>query len=1196
MTVPNCALRQKINNNSSMFGVSANFIAAEMETIRLYLINVRDAVVNTASTSFADTQVGSTGSASFTITIDNYRRTSLDKALSISSTVSNEFTINSQSSSPGCSGGSVAAAASVSSPTTCTISATVKFQPSAPGTRTGNLRLTLTPPSGDPTPPVRDIALSAVAPQPIVAQAIIVSPATNALTGTSLTISGATSTPVGGVTYQWAVRNPAGVTTQLGTNPTQSVPFTAVGTYRVTLTVLPSGGGTPSSTFVDIAVTAPIVAQAIIVSPATSALTGSSLTISGATSTPVGGVSYQWAVRDPANVTTQLGTSPTQSVPFTAVGTYRVTLTVQPSGGGTPSSAFVDITVTAPPVLTEAKISSPASGVVAGASLTISGAASTPLNGVTYQWAVRDPANVTTQAGTAATQSVQFTTVGTYRITLTVQPTGGGAASSAFVDIAVSAIPPVIATAIVTSPATSVVAGTTLTISGMSSIPLNAVTYQWAVRDPANVTTQAGTAATQSVLFTTVGSYRITLTVQPSAGGAQSSAFVDIAVTAPPVVPAPVFSASGFDALAHFSASTAASQTLCPTIQNSGTANLSLSFSAVQAAGSSANFANYFELGDNASCPSTLRACNTSMPAGSPISGSTELQAPADSACTLALRFNPAKFGDAGGLGARTATLRIAHNAPAGTVFDAPMIGNVTPRPLPSIGLSTNPTPSPLTGRVLPPAFATQLLNTTSALWNEFQVFNSGDTDGLDLTEVANSNPQDFSLTENCVSAPPLARLNNGTESKCVIGLRFTPKALGERCTTITVRAAESSNGAQSLAVCGTAVAVPGPDVTLSSQSIDFGRRFISAAYPPKELVISNGAGATAFLQINAVTVTGAGFALVPNAGTSQAPCAGASLAPGASCTVQVQFAPDPTRPETTYSASLQIDTNDATTPRRTVSLAGVAGPVATPPVLQFPDTPAQIAFAAVVVAGQQSEQALTVTLRNAGPGNASIDAIRMVGADASSFSASGCPASLEQGNSCVISVRFVPGSGGLKRAQLEILASRSISPSLVTVTGRGVGGTSAFLTASAAGLSLGSVRVGAQSAPVEVRLASAGDGVVQVTGLQAGGPFTVQSKTCPSLPFTLPRGADCTVTVTFAPTDARAATAILRISTDSDPKALEVPLTGNGQEGANVSSGGCSMASGDTLVDPTLWALVLLAIGALIYRHRGRAAPRRRP
>lgn len=1025
-------------------------------------------------------------------------------------------------------------------------------------------------------------------------QAIITPPAsTNTETGTTLTFDGGNSIPAGDVTYSWSVRNPSGVTSSSGTGATQNVFFSTVGTYRVMLTVRPVGGGTSASSFVDINVTA--AAQAIISSPAnnTSVVAGTTLTLNGGTSTPVGGVTYQWDVRDPANAVAASGSGATQVVTFTNVGTYRVNLTVQPSGGGTPSTASINVIVTAP-IVAQAIISSPANNtsVVAGTTLTVNGSTSTPLNGVSYQWALRDPANVTTPLGTASTQSIPFPTAGTYRVTLTVQPSGGGTASSTGIDIVVTAPPPVVAQAVIASPPASVVIGTTLTISGSGSTPANGVNYQWSLRDPANVTTQLGTAATQNVTFATVGTYRVSLTVVPTGGGTPSTAGVDVSVTPAPSVPTPVYFPSGFGALTGFTASTADAQTLCPTIQNTGTATLSLGFAAVQAAGSSADSSGYFELGDSAGCPATPRPCIASLPAGSPISGNTNLQAPADAACTLALRFNPAKFGAGGGLGARSATLRITHNAPAGTVVDVPLSGNVTAAPQPGIGLFTNPGAG-ANGRVSPPAFAAQPLNSASAVWNEFQVLNSGDADGLDITEVGNSNPQEFSLAENCVNAAPLGRASTG--ASCAIGMRFTPNALGERCTTVSIRAALSSNGAQSRTICGTGVAAPGPAMTLSADTIDFGRRFINAVYPPRPLVIGNGAGATGPLQINAITLTGSGFALVPEGPNARTPCVGTTLAAGASCTVQVQFTPDPARPDMPYSASIQIDTNDAT-PRRTVSLAAIAATGGTPPVLQFPGTPAQIEFANFVVAGQQSEQALSVTLRNAGPGAASIEAIRMVGADASSFSATGCPATLAEGDTCPISLRFVPGSGGAKRAQLEVLSSRSVAPPLVTVTGRAVGGTSAFLTTSSAGLALGEVRVGARSSPVEIRLASAGDGVVQVTGMEAEGPFTVQPKTCPAVPFTLPRGADCTVTVTFTPTDARAATASLRISTDADTRPLVVPLSGSGQAEAEMSSGGCSLASGDTRFDPTLWLLVILASGAIVYRKRARAARGRQP
>jgi hypothetical protein len=689
---------------------------------------------------------------------------------------------------------------------------------------------------------------------------------------------------------------------------------------------------------------------------------------------------------------------------------------------------------------------------------------------------------------------------------------------------------------------------------------------------------------------TTVGSVEETLNIDLHfAGGLPGDVRhkIKLTGTSSGPAPSPAFSHSDLEVLTTFSASLTGSQTLCPTFTNSRTGSLTLEFSAVRNPDSSADFSNYFELGDGTVCPA-IPLCTT-LPPGSVVAGSTSLSA--DSTCALPLRFNPGKFGASATTGARSATLRIMHNVPQGSVADFLLNGEVTVDRQPRIGLFTDPDTT-ANGRVSPPAFATQTVNVASTVWNEFLVFNIGDANGLDLTSVTQTNTAEFALTENCVAAAPLS-IANRNDPHCTISLRFTPSAIGERCTTVTVRAAVG--GSSAVTVCGTGVPVRAAALTLSADSIDFGRRFLSAAYPPKPLVISNAIGATDLLQINAITLVGSGFALVPDSGTSRTSCVGSTLQPGASCTLQVQFAPDPARPETPYSASLQIDTNDAT-PRRTVALAAVAGTVATPPVLQVPNTPAQIEFADFVVAGQQSTQPLSVTLRNAGPGVAAIEAIRMVGADASSFSASNCPATLQETETCTIILRFAPGSGGLKRAQLEVLSSSSVTPALVSVIGRGVGGTSAFLTASSATLSLGGVRVGARSEPVEVRLASAGDGVVRITGMEADGPFTVQSKSCPGVPFTLPRGGDCTVTVTFTPTDARAATASLRISTDADTLPLVIPLAGSGEAKANVSSGGCSLVSGDAPFDPTLWALVLLAAGAIVYRNRARAARRRQP
>jgi len=60
----------------------------------------------------------------------------------------------------------------------------------------------------------------------------------------------------------------------------------------------------------------------------------------------------------------------------------------------------------------------------------------------------------------------------------------------------------------------------------------------------------------------------------------------------------------------------------------------------------------------------------------------------------------------------------------------------------------------------------------------------------------------------------------------------------------------------------------------------------------------------------------------------------------------------------------------------------------------------------------------------------------------------------------------------------------------------------------------------------------------------------------------------------------------------------LSTPLSGDGvAPPADLSSGGCSVTSRATVFDPTLWALGLLAVAALLYRRRMRQRDRlRRP
>jgi trimeric autotransporter adhesin len=651
----------------------------------------------------------------------------------------------------------------------------------------------------------------------------------------------------------------------------------------------------------------------------------------------------------------------------------------------------------------------------------------------------------------------------------------------------------------------------------------------------------------------------------------------------------PVYVAVGAAALATpgFAATTDGAQTMCPRISNSsGTVALSIAFSSGQAVGASADYSNYYQIGTLADC------AGSSLPAqcvasASSVTGSGSVAAGAS--CTLPIKSNPAKFGFAGGTGARSARLTVTHDSPsAGTLVNYTMVGNVTIGAEPSVGLSTSPGPD-ASGRVLPSEFSSQVVGTTSAQWNQFLVSNIGTADGLDVTAVTLSNPTEFPYTENCVAAAPLARLT-GSSPTCTIALTFRPAAeptgLGRRCTTVTVQAAFSGNGDQSVTVCGTGVPVPVPQMVIAPTSITFGNRSIGAIYRTEPITIGNAIGATAALQIGAVGLSSGGFAFVPDASA----CANKTLAAGTSCTLQLQFIPNPAAPGVAYAANVTVAGNDPTTPNATIALSGTAVPYSVPALSWEPVSTTAVTFPGLVIAGQTSATLVVRLVNPNGPGGVNVDSIRVTGADAASFAATGCPPLLYQGDPCDIGVTFLPGSGGAKTAQLSVTTTNGVAPPVLGLTGQGMGSTSGFLSVSAPTLSFGSVRVGARSLPMQLRLAAGGDGVLNVTGISADAPFSIESTTCATPPFTLPLGADCSITVTFAPTGTSPASGKVRIATDTGARAVEVNLEGNGQEAADLSSGGgCSVAVGDSFADPTLWTLVLLALASLGYRHRAR-------
>lgn len=538
----------------------------------------------------------------------------------------------------------------------------------------------------------------------------------------------------------------------------------------------------------------------------------------------------------------------------------------------------------------------------------------------------------------------------------------------------------------------------------------------------------------------------------------------------------------------------------------------------------------------------SLAAGNTCTPA---------LALAPSTSCTLVVGFNPPVAGT------RNATLTITHSA-AGSPQTVAFLGTATPAPQGRIEFSS----SNLT-------YADTQLASTSA--QTITVHNGGNLAlNFSAFTFGGTNPGDFTRTGTCAVGTPLPIAGD-----CTVILTFAPGALGLRTATLSI-ASDASNGTAVITLSGTGVPIPAPQVSLTPATLDFGTQTIGGLYPARRLRLAN--SGTADLTVASITASGTGFAIA----SSNCP---AVLAPSAGCDIDIAFTPAAAQ---AYLGALTVVSNAAGSPHSTV-LRGT-GSAAAIPVLVFSPAVTTLEFGSVSAGSVSAAQ--TVTVLNQGPGGATLTLLNAVGADAASFSvvggtcAIGTP--LFEGATCTISIQFAPGSSGTKTATVQIASTGSFPP-VLGLTGVGLGGPNPSMALSTATLAFDNTHVGSQSLPSTVRISSSGSGVVTVSAIAVTGAYGIDSTTCPAVPFSLPAGTDCTVSVSFRPTDKGTTAGVLSITSDAAPAVREVVLSGSGESTVDTSSGGCTIGDPRAPADPLLWTMLLIAAAWLFKRHRDR-------
>ncbi len=315
-------------------------------------------------------------------------------------------------------------------------------------------------------------------------------------------------------------------------------------------------------------------------------------------------------------------------------------------------------------------------------------------------------------------------------------------------------------------------------------------------------------------------------------------------------------------------------------------------------------------------------------------------------------------------------------------------------------------------------SFGSLTVNTKSAMQN-VTLSNSG-TSALAISSIALSgtNPAQFTASNNCGTSLAASQ-------SCTIQAQFAPTTTGAMSAAIALKS-NASNPTESVALAGTGAAVGTPAVTVSPATLSFGSVTANTTSTAQTVTVKN--TGTATLNIGGVSLTGtnaSAFKLTNGCATT--------LAAGASCSVQVQYAPTTTG---AMSATLSVADNASGSPQG-VTLSGtgaVASSGGTTGTTSTHYSNNNLYYYNRAVGSTSAAQVITVS--NTGKVNFTVSSLAMTGTQASSFKAASNCVGVAPGKSCSISITFTPGAAGASNATLTV--NGNAPAKAVPLTGHG--------------------------------------------------------------------------------------------------------------------------------------------------------------
>jgi hypothetical protein len=403
-------------------------------------------------------------------------------------------------------------------------------------------------------------------------------------------------------------------------------------------------------------------------------------------------------------------------------------------------------------------------------------------------------------------------------------------------------------------------------------------------------------------------------------------------------------------------------------------------------------------------------------------------------------------------------------------------------------------------------AFGQQLVGVTSTPQVVF-ISNTGSMD-VDINTISLVGA-DFQQTNNC---PAKLKSIQG----CTINVTFNPSSREIRNGSLTITH-DAPGSPAIISLSGTGLA---PVASLSATSLMFTTQRVGTTSAPQTLTLSNSGDAA--LSITSIMAP-APFAQTNNCGTS--------LAAGASCTINVTFAPTS---RGAVSANLAINLGAPAT-NQTIALSGTG----LAPAASF--SPTSLTFTTQRIGTTSPQQA--VMLSNAGNSALTISSIATVGAIVFAQT-NDCPPTLAPGSSCTINVTFQPVQSGTYYGDVEVTDdSGALSGSTQRVLLTGPGGAS-IAALSPASLTFATAKVGTSTTPAAVTVTNNGTMSLNVSSIATSGDFS-QSNNCGS---SVAPGASCVVNVLFTPIATGSRNGTLTINSDAQNGTMQtVSLSGTG-------------------------------------------------